>query len=277
MKIATLGPRGTFSDCATASYLASQPLPYQVTYYDSIKKAVLAVGTDCDYGVVPIENLSEGFVQPVLDLLVYQPVFIIHEILLPIHFAFVSKGADKTAIAQVYAQFVAKGQCSEFLDRLPPVTLITTESNIDSLNLALEAGATAGAVVPRHAVNSQDFPIFIDNINDFKHNQTRFFVLSHQEQQTAPLANVPYKTSLVILDDDDHPGLLAGILTSFSSRSINLTSIMSRPTKELMGRYHFFIDIEGHQSDSSVAAALAEISSCNRVKVLGSYPMSSQF
>jgi len=80
-----------------------------------------------------------------------------------------------------------------------------------------------------------------------------------------------YRTSLIILNDNDYPGLLVSILSAFSSRGINLSSIMSRPTWDSMGKYHFFIDIEGHVNDNSVSDAISEIEKVNKIKILGSY------
>ena len=110
----------------------------------------------------------------------------------------------------------------------------------------------------------------VENIADYKNNETRFVLVrkdaaGYDESKT-------YKTSLLIFEGADKPGVLSGILSGFSSRGINLMSIMSRPTKEMLGRYHFFIDIEGHYSEGRIKEALTEIGKENTVKLLGSYP-----
>ncbi len=269
-KIATLGPEGTFSDIATKIYLDGIAEKWDIRYFGSIAKTFFAIGSECDSGVLPIENLSEGFVQPVLDLLVDAQSNIIHEILLPIQFSFVSHAEDLTKVERIFVQFVAKGQCSRFLDGLGEFEIVSTESNIESLEM-MRNSPHAGAVVPSHVIENIQYPITVDNINDYRNNQTRFVVLAKRTKECPYEPGADYKTSLIVLDDNDYPGLLVNILSSFSSRGINLSSIMSRPTKDLMGRYHFFIDIDGHVKDGSVSDALTEIEKMNRLKILGSY------
>ena len=116
--IATLGPEGTFSELATHKYLKHNQLDLGVKYYPSIKKTLAAVGQDAQYAVLPIENFSEGFVNPVLDFLVNADLFICAQLLLPIQFSLVSQCKDPADIKQIYAQFVAKGQCSDYLEGL---------------------------------------------------------------------------------------------------------------------------------------------------------------
>ena len=276
--IATLGPPGTFSDIATQKYLhhLGHPENFTIRYYRSIKQAFHSVGAGCDYGVLPIENLSEGFVQVVLDLLQEGDLELIHELFLPIHFSFVANASDLSTLEQIYVQFVAKGQCANFLESFQKTTIVSTESNIESLNLLQASQTPAGAIAPADAVNSGDFPTLIENVGDYRHNTTRFVTLAPQgiASYTRPEAvdASESKTSLVILDDNDYPGLLVSLLGCFSKRSINLRSIMSRPTRAYIGKYHFFIDIEGHQQDPLIREAIAEVAQLNKVKVLGSYP-----
>ncbi len=271
-KIATLGPVGTFSDKAAEMYVNTLCDVNQVDYFSSIKKALESIGRECDVGVLPIENFSEGFISLVLDFLVDAELYIIGEILLPIQFSFVGTSENVGDVKNLYVQFVAKGQCAEFLDSLDNVNIVTTESNIESLELALNQKGVNGAVVPAGSFNNNDFGLVIDNINDFENNQTRFLVLANIENESVSQKMEGYKTSIIVLDDNDHPGLLESILSSFSQRGINLSSIISRPTRKIFGKYHFFIDFEGHVSDGNVVEALREIDSINKVKVLGSYP-----
>ena len=270
--IATLGPQGTFSSAATAKYMEKVNDKYEVMYYSSIKSVLQSIGRTCDYGVLPVENFSEGYVSPVLDFLIAADLSIVAEILLPIQFSFVSSEHDIDDIENVYVQFVAKGQCSEFLESLHDVKLITTESNIESLGKAVENRTKSGAVVPSHSVHFADFDYSVENINDYKNNQTRFLVLAASKNHIECEDDYnKSKTTIIVLDDDDHPGLLESILSSFSKREINLTSIVSRPTRRSFGKYHFFIDFEGALNNDNVSEALHEISYMNKVKVLGSY------
>lgn len=289
--IATLGPPGTFSDIAAHQYVAAlgDPQALEIRYYKSIKSAFMAIGSECDCGVLPIENLSEGFVQVLLDLLLDGELQIIHELYLPIRFSFVSLAREISAVRKIFVQFMAKGQCITFIEGFQDVKIENTESNIQSLDLMLLEPEVAGAIVPFHSVQGKSFPIHMDNVGDYRNNSTRFIALAPDAcsphlspapaGKTAPAIEsqaLDSKTSLIVLDDQDYPGLLVQILSAFSKRNINLRSIMSRPTREYIGKYHFFIDIEGHRDAEHVKAALGEISQLNKVKILGSYAAAKQ-
>ena len=268
--IATLGPRGTFSEKAANQFIETQNGDYQIELYGSIKQVLRSIGTDCKYGVLPIENLSEGFITLVLDHLVNCDLKIIAEIQLPIAFSFVGNGASYAEIEKVFVQFVSKGQCAEFLERFDEEKIETTESNIESLERVHLHSEPYGAIVPSGSFIPEDFQLIEKNVQDFHNNQTRFVVLS-DEVTPSDQSTENYKTSIIVLDDNDRPGLLEGILSLLSKRGVNLTSIISRPSRYEFGRYHFFIDFEGHVDDKDVAEALAEIDAINKTKVLGSY------
>jgi prephenate dehydratase len=269
LKIATLGPAGTFSELATKKFIQHQSVLYDVHFLPTIKQAVSEIGQSCDIGIIPIENFSEGFIALVLDLLVELDLRIIDEVMLPIEFSFVSNAKHVNEIEHLFVQFVAKGQCLEFIQNLQQVNTHLTESNIESLEKCIKADDKAGAIVPSGSFSSKNFASTINKVNDYDNNQTRFLVLS----KTPVSTNNSHadKTSIIVLDDDDHPGLLGEVLQSFSARRINLTNIISRPTRKMFGKYHFFIEFEGNQHDINVAAALKEIRKRNKVKMLGSY------
>ena len=276
-KLATLGPKGTYSEAAALKYLRSNNEAYEIEYFGSIKKALNSVGDECNLAVLPIENFSEGFVSLVLDHIIDSDLSIISEITLPIKFSFVTNTRANSKISRLFVQFVAKGQCSEYLEKLGDIDIISTESNIESLNMVINAPDNSSAIVPFGSFNLDDFNTIIEDVNDYKNNQTRFLVLSKARREidanSNSNSNSNWKTSLVILDDHDRPGLLAEILTSFAIRSINLTSIISRPTRVEFGRYNFLIDIVSHSEDESVAEAIKEISLIAKVKNMGSYPV----
>lgn len=275
IKIATLGPAGTFSDTATRRYLLSQTQTCEIHYFDSIKLALNAVGERCDMGILPVENFSEGFISLVLDHLLDSNLSVVSEIRLPIQFSLVSQTKQLDAIKHLYVQFVAKGQCSEFIGALGGIEIETTESNMESLQRVLQGGRDTAAIVPSTAVQVTDFPLVISDINDYKNNETRFLVFTHNTEVADKKTNIDYKTSIIVMDENDHPGFLGEVLLSFSNRKINLTSIMSRPTRQTFGKYHFFIDFDGHVNDLEIAQALAEIAGNCKVKLLGSYPKMS--
>ncbi len=269
-KIATLGPEGTYSDVATQMYIKTTEA-HKIEYFKSIKAALNSIGDTCEYGVLPVENLSEGFVSLVLDHLLDVDLYITAELLLPIKFSYVSNSKKLEETERLFVQFVAKGQCSEFIEALDNVEVVTTESNIDSLNSVNNKAGINGAVVPDGVFIREEFELVIDNINDYNNNQTRFLVFSKSKKSDKKIFGKNYKTSIIVMDDNDHPGFLGEILSSFSKRTINLTSIISRPTKQSFGKYHFFIDFDGHINDSHVCDALEEISKICRVKIPGSY------
>ncbi len=270
--IATLGPPGTFSDIVAKNFLETLSDGATVRYYGSIKNVLKSIGSECEYGVVPIENLSEGFIPIVLDFLVTSELQIIKEIIIPINFSFVAKLNDSAEISKIFVQFAAKGQCSEFVESIgEDIEIITTESNIESIERMLHNQENSGAVVPVHFVRYKDYPIFVQNINDFPNNQTRFFVVAAKYSICSVCSSAEYKTSVIIINDNDRPGLLENILSSFSQRKVNLFAITSRPTKEAFGKYHFFIGLSGHQNDTAIKDSLAEIKKIARVKILGSY------
>lgn len=270
--IATLGPKGTYSDIATDQYIRDSSEIFTTKYYNSFKSIFAAIGTDCDLGVLPIENFSEGFVQTVLDLLAETALEIIHEISLPVHFSFIANTECLKDIKTLYVQYVAKGQCAEFIENLENIEIVSTESNAASFETFLKQTHTCGAIVPNHAILETSLSLVLNNVNDYPQNQTRFIVLA--KKSVIKSVGKTYKTSLLVKDDKNYPGLLVDILSSFSKRHIDLCSIISRPTKKQMGKYHFFIDIDGYIQDENIRESIEEISTINKVQILGSYPKS---
>lgn len=274
-KIATLGPKETFSDLATQQFLQSQDSVYEIKYFNSLSETFAAIGTECEMGVLPIENLSEGYVQVVLDHLLETNLVVISEILLPIRFSFVAACANLSELTDLYVQFVAHGQCSEFIDKLENIKVHNTQSNIESLLLAQKHGHGAGAIIPQHALKmAKNQTLIRENVTNYENNQTRFLVLTNKPQRR--LAEQQYKTSLVVKNEKDSPGVLGNIVAAFAQQKVNLTSIMSRPTKSEFGKYHFFIDIDGHQEDPNVYQALQQIMTQHPVTVIGSYIKASK-
>jgi len=270
LNIATLGPKETFSDLATQQYIKSQSKPFNIKYYHSLSDTFNAIGEECEYGVLPIENLSEGYVHVVLDHLLRTDLVVVSELLLAIQFSFVADCEDVSELSELYVQFVAHGQCSEFIEQLNNVKVHNTQSNIESLLLAQSSGKGAGAIIPRHALDLVKSDFLIEkNVTNYENNQTRFLVLAKQIQPR--LEGKSYKTTLVVKNESDCPGVLGNIVNAFASEKVNLTSIMSRPTKSQIGKYHFFIDIDGHQLDSNISKSLKQIKDQYPVTVIGSY------
>jgi prephenate dehydratase len=273
IRIATLGPEGTFAERAALAYAAELKKDCRIILYPSISDVFAAAGKECDMGVVPIENMLEGYVQVTLDLLLTTKLTMAGELILPVRFSFVANEKTLEEVKKVYVQFVTQGQCRTFLDSLlPDVNIVTTESNGASLEQVTKGLPGEGAIVPQHsAADRERFGLVVGDVTDHAESRTRFIVLSGEHLSFEP--QKAYKTSIVILEVADKPGALYAILKEFAERKINLTSIMSRPTKLALGHYHFFIDIDGrYPEEEPLKSALDEISAVNKVKILGSYP-----
>lgn len=271
-RVATLGPTGTFSERAAQHWLAAgSSSKNALHFYPSLARTLAAVPELCDLAVVPIENIVEGIVSPVVDSFVKRPLQIIGEVMVPIRFAYV---ANHPQPQRIFAQFVAQGQCSEFLaEQSAPV--LTTASNSESLQMLLESEQPAGAIVPAHALDDLDFTEVQLDVTDVAHNETRFIAVREPRELEAAQAGIDYKTAILIIDDADHPGLLVEHLQVFAAYRVNLTALVSRPTGRRFGHYHFYIECEGHAHDSSIQAALTLIQLRNRVTVLGSFPIAA--
>jgi len=239
----------------------------------TLKSVLHEIGKSADIGIIPIENFSEGFVAQVLDELVDLDLSIIAEVLLPIEFSFVSNCESLKEVNDVFVQFVAKGQCVDFITSMGPININVTESNIESLQKSVNSTSKTGAIVPIGAFDESQFKLVINKVNDYAENQTRFLVL--EPKGASVVSDQADKTSIIVLDDEDHPGLLGEVLQCFSSRQINLSAILSCPTRKSFGKYHFFIELEGSINEKEVADALREIQLRNKVKVLGSFTRAS--
>lgn len=269
--IVTLGPAGTFSQLA-ADRMRSLPSQKRLSFYPTLTKTLNAVGEAAEIGVVPIENILEGVVSPVVDAFVKRPLQIIDEVTVPIAFSLI---ANQPNPQQVFAQFVAQGQCSDALERLA-VPLTTTASNSESLKQLLACETPAAALVPSHLVDTelrQRLAWVEDEASDSPDNATRFIAVTSAAQKASPNnAKTRYKTSFLILDDADQPGLLVEHLQVLAAYKVNLMALVSRPTGRQFGQYHFYLECEGRLEDSALQAALTLIRLRTQVVTLGSYP-----
>lgn len=273
--IAALGPINTFSEIAARMYAGKHAPDAQIQLFPTIKKAFSMIGKTCDIGIIPIENMLDGFIPQVLDLLLHSRLTVIDELLLPTYFSFAANCNRIEDVKRILVQSVSQGQCSDFFESLPSqVEFVITESNGDSFERLLQGDMYDGAVIPSHALWSHKLPLIIENISDYLDNKTRFIVVAEQEAEFKE--QVTYKTSIAILEGIDRPGMLSDILNAFAKRKINLLSIISRPTKESMGKYHFFIDFDGYARDQVLQETLAEVRQCGFVKMIGSFPKAEQ-
>ncbi|MCS7207110.1 MAG: prephenate dehydratase [Dehalococcoidia bacterium] len=268
-RLAFLGPPGTFSEEAALLYDASAdlvPVP-------SIPAVATAVLTGmAEEGIVPIENSLEGSVNETLDLLIQEPhLRIWREVVLAIsHCLLVKPGTRHTDIQVIYSHPQALGQCRRYLESLfPKVKREPALSTVAAVEQALQSSVPAGAIAPARAAALYPVEVLAQGIQDNPNNFTRFVVLAHHDHP--PTGDD--KTSLAFTYDTDRPGLLHEALGFFATRGINLAKIESRPTKQVLGRYIFLLDLEGHRESPQVKAALDDLGrQAAWVRVFGSYP-----
>ncbi len=266
--VAYLGPPGTFSERAAIKHFghAAQPMPEPSI--DEVYRAVESGAAD--FGVVPVENSTEGAVGRSLDLMPQTPRKVCGEVVLRIHHNLMAKEppADFAAIRRVFSHGQSLAQCHEWLNNnLPNAERIAVASNAEAARRAAEE-ADSAAVAGEMAAEHYGLAILAPNIEDEPNNTTRFLVLGDYE----PGPSGRDKTSLV-LSARNRAGAVYEMLTPFATRGVSMTKFESRPSKVALWEYLFFVDIEGHRTDPQVEAALEEVSRiAGYLKVLGSYP-----
>lgn len=272
-KIAVLGPENTYTDIATKVFLDQMSMDMRLEHFPTITRTFNSIGNECVFGVIPIENTLDGYVQVSLDLLATSDLTILYEVVLPIDFGFVSNCESMDDLRQVYVQFKTQNQCLDFLETLEGVEIVTTPSNGTSNEVIRKGEPGTGAIVPMHMLlDSDTFASRVNHVADSMRNETRFLVLGKKDDDEKCNCGT-WRTSLLIkYNEDDKPGLLGEILMVFANHGINMISIMSRPNKSMMGHYIFFIDIEGcYKRDDKVQDAVEKILKAYDIKVLGSY------
>jgi prephenate dehydratase len=276
-----LGPQGTFSEEALLASVA--PGAVKPTALDTIREAVLAVqaGT-VPWAIVPIENSIEGSVTVTLDTLTgeAEDVAIVGEVVLPVrHCLIAHRHIQLVQIATIVSHPHVPGQCTRFLhERLPDARFTAATSTAEAVRIVAEReDPSCAALGTRLAAEIYDCEILADGVQDREDNQTRFVWLARAQAPPPPLrlpAGGRGKTSLVFWGAGaDRAGWLVLCLDEFGRRQINLTKIESRPRREKLGHYMFFVDLEGFEHDAAVKDALCGLRElCQAVRVLGSYP-----
>jgi chorismate mutase/prephenate dehydratase len=267
LTVAYLGPRGTFTEAAALKRFGSAVQGESCATIDDVFRAVESGAVQ--YGVVPVENSTEGAVGRTLDLLLNSNLQICGEVMLQVHQCLLSNENELSVIRKVYSHPQSFGQCQGWLNaHLPHAERVTASSNADAARLAAEESyaASVGGV---QAAEHFKLKVLAQNIEDDSRNTTRFLVLG--KQQVAPSGND--KTSLV-LSAANRPGAMHDLLTPLAKHDVSMTKLESRPARSGSWEYVFYVDIEGHRNDAKVAAALAELAqSAAFVKILGSYPV----
>jgi len=279
MRVAYLGPAGTFSHEALmqapgADALDLVPLP-------TLHAAVLAVHDGAvDQALVPIENSREGSVNPTLDALAFETddVVIVGERLHPVHHCLLAPAAVEPAeIRTVVSHPQASAQCARFLrESLPDAAVVAADSTADAVRrVAAERDGATAALGTRLAARLYGCAVLRADVEDDPDNETRFVWIARATARTtaAPHAGA-WKTALVFWGTGSTgPGWLVRCLAEFASRGVNLTRIESRPLRQGLGEYMFFLDLAGSEADAAVADAIAGLRGhAEVVRVLGSFP-----
>jgi chorismate mutase/prephenate dehydratase len=265
IKVAALGPEGTFSQVAAYKHFGIETDIALTTTIEQVFKEVEA--EKADYGVVPIENSTTGVINPVLDALRVSSLTICGEIILPIHHHLLVADENQK-IERIYAHEQALLQCKNWLaQHYPGIECIKVSSNGEAAKRA-KVETDAAGIAGDLAVQQYDLKIKAQNIEDNTQNETRFLILGRQK--VGPSGHD--KTSLLI-STPHAPGTLIDLLKPFADNNINISLIESRPARDFHWAYFFYLDIEGHQEDVAVKRALEMLAKKSiMLDILGSYP-----
>ena len=265
LTIAILGPHSTFSHHAALKHFGPSMRP---TFLNTIRNVFQEVEAKrANYGVIPIENSTEGIVNHALDMFIHSKLNIIGEVILAIHHQLLSKAA-KNDIVRIYSHQQAFAQCRQWLDEnYPQAELVAVASTAHAAQIASEE-KNAAAIASLMAAETYHLNILAENIEDAHANSTRFLVIGHR----APPPSGDDKSSLA-LSIPHKPGALANLLSPFAKHNINITLLESRPSHSEIWNYVFFLDVTAHQENSALPQVLQELTDSGvAVKCLGSYP-----
>jgi prephenate dehydratase len=282
MHVGYFGPEGTFTHEALIA--AARGAELDLTALPTIYDTVMAVHDGIvDRALVPIENSLEGSVNATLDALAMETedVAIVGEVVHPIRHCLIARTAlELEDIETVVSHPQASAQCARFIrTRLPGVRVLAGASTADAVRLVAERDGRWAALGNRLAAERYGCHVLRAGVEDIPENETRFVWLGPVGAPPGPSSSDepilgPWKTAIVFWGvGSEAPGWLVGCLSEFSTRAVNLTRIESRPRKQGLGRYMFFVDVEGRDSEPHVEASLAALGGhVEALRVLGSYP-----
>ncbi|UJF24621.1 prephenate dehydratase [Suttonella sp. R2A3] len=268
LQIAYLGPEGTFTESAALKQFGHSVCTQPKRSIGDVFKAV--EHGDCHYGIVPVENSTEGMVTHTLDMFVHSSLDICGEVQLRISQNLLTFAQDPAEIERVYSHGQSIAQCRAWLnEHLPNAEQIQVSSNAEAAKLA-KTDTKAAAIAGKMAAERYEMPILFTSIEDDDNNTTRFIVIGRQTIE----ASGKDKTTILV-SSHNQPGLLFRLLEPISRHGVNMTRIESRPSRKGMWEYVFFIDLEGHRDQPNLAALFEELrGEASLFKVLGSYPTS---
>ena len=268
LTVAYLGPEGTFSQEAVIKHFGSATGARPQASIDEVFRAVETGAAG--YGVVPVENSTEGAVGRTLDLLLHTSARICGEVMLPVRQCLMSTARSRDAIRTVYSHTQSLAQCQNWLSRhLPQAERVAVVSNAEAARLAGKDRKTA-AIASRTAAALYGLRLLARNIEDDPKNTTRFVVLGSEDVPPSGRD----KTAMV-LSTRNVPGAIHELLTPLARHGVSMTRLESRPARTGRWEYLFYVDIEGHREDPRVARALALLErKAAFLKILGSFPAS---
>ena len=270
VRVAFLGPEGTFTHQAAKLHFgtSARPVPSGTItgVFDEVARG------EADFGVVPVENSSEGIVNHTLDSFLDTDLCITAEVLVEVsHCLLVHHDIGETHVERVYSHPQALAQCRHWLEtHLPRAALVPTASTADAARAA-QTDHRGAAIASDLASKLYDLRVLRRQLQDIGHNRTRFLVIGKPDGAPPPSDNDKTSVLLVLRDE---PGILYKVLKPLSLANVNLSKIESRPSRRRAWEYVFFLDMGGHIADKNLAAVLDEVAkSCELFKILGSYPM----
>lgn len=266
VKAAFLGPAGTYSEEAMHEYFGHSIEGLPCLSIDEVFRSVEAGGAE--FGVVPVENSSEGAVSRTLDLLLQSQLLIGGELALPIRHNLLTQSGALTGITRVCAHAQALAQCQRWLAaHVPHLERQAVSSNAEAARLAAADPAVA-AIASDRAAAYYNLQVAYPLIQDDPHNRTRFVMIGN-----APAGPSGHDQTSLIVSVKNEPGAVFKLLEPLARHGVSMTRFESRPARVGTWEYYFYIDVEGHREDAPVAAVLAELEKkAAFIKILGSYP-----
>ncbi len=266
LQIAFLGPEGTFTQAACLKHFGQAVRTTPMRAIDEVFREVES--GNAHYGVVPVENSTEGVVNHTLDMFLQSPLKICGEVQLRIHHHLIGRVDTLRAIGQIFSHQQSLAQCREWLDaNLPHVPRIPVSSNAEAARRARDEPDSA-AIAGQCAADIYELPVQVANIEDDPNNITRFLVIGSQ-----PVPPSGDDKTTLLVSSYNRPGSLYRLLEPISRHGLDMTRIESRPSRRMTWDYVFFIDLDGHCKDEPISRALAELrQEGGLLKVLGSYP-----
>jgi prephenate dehydratase len=225
---------------------------------------------EADGAIVPMENTLDGFLSQTIDELMERRWFLAQECIIPVQYACLIRGDQPSDCRRLYVQFAAMGQCQKFIASMPDhIERVMTSSNMESYRLLAKGQQGDGAIVPIHQTDGFA-GLIVRDVADSKENATRFVLVKKTKQEQI---GGSIRIAVAVTPLEDRPGLLYDLLGIFKQYGVNLSAILSRPAKSIMGTYRFYLEMIGGDSDeAAIRKAVEKAQDAFDIVVLGIYP-----